>query len=814
MNNRLYKLMNWAEIEEITYSESSDPHLILGPHKEGSKTLLQAFFPGAEEVTVQWDFDAAKKDFKEKPMELADEDGFFAVLISLREMPPYRFEVKYPDKRVIVCGDPYRHKPVITAKDIEKFTNGIAYSIYDKLGAHPMTLDGDRGTYFAVWAPAALRVSVVGDFNAWNNSAHQMRRLPASGIFELFIPDVEAGAKYSFDIKLKSGASYKKADPFAFSTEISEGEAVSIVTDTENFKWTDQTYIAGRRKLDYTEAPVSICEINLSRFKASKGSQKNSDYKSLATEVAKYVKELNCTHIELMPIAEYKDDNGDGYDTLSFFAPTKRYGAPAEFAGFVNELHKAGIGVILDFNPSGFEDSPEGLRSFDGTALFEHEDYRRGWSGYLNMHLYNYGRPEVSDFLISAGFFWIDKYHIDGLKFSNVSAMLYNNYRKNDGDWLPNMYGGVENLEAIEYIKHFNSVLKKRFPGVMTIAEEEAAYPRVTAPLDEDGLGFNYKLNNGFIDDYMNYIGFDPIFRSGHHGELVLSMVYNYAEHFVIPFSHKVLSDEEKTLLHRMPGTEEEKLSNLRLTLSYLFTHPGKKLIYAGEELKEDEKLRRLTADLNGLYKSERALYLYDDSPDGFEWINNFSANENYISFVRKTWNPEDMLVVVANFSGIPQTITTGVPFEGKYKEIFNSDAEQYGGSNVINTRVKKADDVKWDDRTQSISVKLAALSLSILKFTPYTEEELEKVIVERIKRNTPIMKAKTRQKASALKGELVVEKVSRKTAEKKEKLSEGKIEKNAGKSKTKSGGRASGKVKNTTKVADRAKKRKVPTEE
>jgi 1,4-alpha-glucan branching enzyme len=781
MNNKLYKLMNWADIEEIIYSESDNPHRLLGPHKSGNQTLLQAFFPEACEVKVQWDFNESGNEYKEKKMELADEDGFFAVLIPVKEMDFYRYEVKYDDGRTAVEGDPYRHKPCITEKDIDKFNNGIHYTIYEKLGAHPITLDGESGTYFAVWAPNVLRISVVGDFNGWDGRMHQMRRLGDSGIFELFIPAAKPGDNYKFEIKLRNGKTYLKADPYCNAAQL-RPDTASVIADISGFEWEDAEFINNREAYQTGEVPMSVYEMYLGSFAGSPSGAEYANYRELAPKVIEYVKKMGYTHVELMPVMEHPLDASWGYQVIGYYAPTARYGSPKDFMYFVNELHKAGIGVILDWVPAHFPKDDYGLANFDGTCLYEHLDPRKGQHPHWGTLIYNYGRPQVSNYLIANGLFWVEKYHADGIRMDAVASMLYLDYGRNDGEWIPNMYGGKENLEAIEFIRHFNSILKKRNPGVLSIAEESTAFPMVTGNMDEGGLGFDLKWNMGFMNDYIDYIKYDPFFRSHHHGELTFSMIYAYSEKFMLVFSHDEVVHGKATMIGKMPGEREQKFANLRLSYAYMMTHPGKKLLFMGQDLgefdewnekrivqwnledvPEHEGIALLVKDLNGLYRTNRALYSLDSKAEGFEWLNNISGNECYLSYVRKSDNPEETLVIVANFAGIEQEITTGVPYEGKYKEIFNTDNIKYGGTGIVNERAKRATDKRWDERSQSITIKLAPLSLSVLQFIPYTEEELTKVIEERIRKNTPIKQSTAKTVKKTVKKETAKKEISKK---------------------------------------------------
>lgn len=763
MTNKLYKLMNWPKIEEIIYSECDNPHELLGPHRVGSNTLVQAYFPGAAEVCIQLLKEKAKgePELYDISMELADEDGFFAVLLPEKELGAYQYLVTYPDNTAAVCRDPYRHKPVITHGDTEKFKNGIHYTIYEKLGAHPMELDGEKGVYFALWVPNALRVSVVGDFNSWDGRLHQMRRLWDSGIFEIFVPDAGLLDNYKFEIKLKGGLTYLKADPYGNSAQ-KRPDTASVVVELEGFSWQDEEFLKNRAAFQGGNAPISVYEMYLGSFAEPKEGEDYANYREIAPRVIEYVQKMGYTHVELMPVMEHPFDGSWGYQVIGYYAPTARYGSPEDFMYFVNELHKAGIGVILDWVPAHFPKDAHGLSNFDGTCLYEHKDPRQGVHPHWGTLIYNYGRPEVSNYLIANALFWVEKYHADGIRMDAVASMLYLDYGKNDGEWVANMYGGNENLEAIEFIKHLNSIMKKRNPGVLTIAEESTAFPMITGSLEEGGLGFDLKWNMGFMNDYLDYISYDPYFRSYHHGELTFSMIYAYSEKFMLVFSHDEVVHGKATMLGKMPGERKDKFANLRLTYSYMMTHPGKKLLFMGQDIGEFDEwnenrcvewelchfpehqgIAELVKDLNSLYRSRRELYELDDSPEGFEWVNNISADDCYISYLRKGREREEVLLVVANFAGTARDITTGVPFEGKYKEIFNSDDKKYGGSGCINSRIKKAQDTVWDDRQQSVTVSLAPLSLSILQFVPYTEEELVKVIEKRIRKNTPVMKKK-----------------------------------------------------------------------
>ena len=512
MTNKLYKLMNWPQIEEITYSECDNPHKLLGPHKQGSKMLVQAYFPGAEKVTIHWKKtgQVGEAFLTDVPMELADEEGYFAALVNAGKMSPYEYVVEYGKTKEHaayrkICGDAYRHVPQITKEDMDRFAAGIHYTIYEKLGAHPMELDGDEGTYFAVWAPNVMRVSVVGDFNEWDGRIHQMRRLGDSGIFELFIPGAEVGDCYKYELKIKGGLTYLKADPYGNAAQ-KRPETASVIADIRNYQWEDDEFLKRREKYQCGNAPVSVYEMYLGSFVTPGEGQDYVNYREIAPKVIEYVKKMGYTHVELLPVMEHPLDASWGYQVIGYYAPTARYGTPEDFMFFVNALHKAGIGVILDWVPAHFPRDSYGLAAFDGTCLYEHQDPRQGCHPHWGTLIYNYGRPQVSNYLIANALFWVEKYHADGIRMDAVASMLYLDYGRQDGEWIPNMYGGNENLEAIELIKHLNSILKKRDPGVLSIAEESTAFPLITGSLEEGGLGFDLKWNMGFMNDYLDYI--------------------------------------------------------------------------------------------------------------------------------------------------------------------------------------------------------------------------------------------------------------------------------------------------------------------
>lgn len=739
MNKKLYQLMNWPEIEAIVYSESDNPTQILGTTVVGNQTLVQTFQPDACEVCLQ-----LKEQEKTIPMEMADEEGFFACLVPGRKIGSYSYLVKDKEGIQKEVTDPYQFEPILTKKDTEKFKAGIHYTIYDCLGAHPTQVNGVKGVHFAVWAPNAVRVSVVGDFNNWDGRTHQMQRLWDSGIFELFIPDVKAGENYKFELKVKGGLTYLKADPYAFGSQM-RPETASVVRNIEGFLWEDESWLKARETTNFTETPVNVYEVYLGSFKKpdEEDGREYYNYRELAPMIISYVKEMGYTHVELMPVMEHPFDASWGYQVIGYYSPTARYGTPEDFMYFMNEMHKAGIGVILDWVPAHFPRDTHGLSNFDGTCLYEHKDPRKGFHPHWGTLIYNYGRPEVSNYLIANALFWIEKYHADGIRMDAVASMLYLDYGKQDGEWIANMYGGNENLEAVEFLKHLNSMIAKRGRGAITIAEESTAWPKVTGDLNDGSLGFTFKWNMGWMNDYLDYIKYDPYFRSYHHGELTFSMIYAYSEAFMLVFSHDEVVHGKASLLAKMPGERDDKFRNLRLTLGYMMMHPGQKLLFMGQDIGEFDEwnearsvewdllhyedhqaIHSYVKELNSFYKEHPALYEYNTNPDGFEWINSISANECILVFLRKGKKEEDTLLIVCNFANMEQKdYKIGVPFEGKYKEILNSENTKFNGCGLTNKRVKTSKKEECDGRENSIKITIAPLSVSVFSCTAGCKE-------------------------------------------------------------------------------------------
>ncbi len=771
MEDKVYEMMNWPEIEAVCYAEHDNPHQVLGPHVTEDGIMIGAFFPDALKVYVNCG------DGRRFEMTEEDEMGYFAVLIPESSTFKYTLTAEYENGSETV-EDPYAFAPVISEEERRLFAAGINYTIYEKLGAHRMTIDGTEGTLFAVWSPNSLRVSVVGDFNNWDGRKHQMRRLGDSGIFELFIPGVDDGSLYKYELKAKGGLTYLKADPYATASELRPGTA-SKVADTSGFKWTDEKWINKRKEEDKINSPMAVYEVHLGSWKKPKeenGSFYN--YRELAVMLADYVIEQGYTHIEIMPVMEHPLDASWGYQVTGYYSVTARYGSPEDFMYFIDYMHNKGIGVILDWVPAHFPRDTFGLSNFDGTCLYEHWDPRKGSHPHWGTLIFNYGRPQVSNFLIANALYWVEKYHADGIRMDAVASMLYLDYGKNDGEWIPNIYGGRENLEAIELMKHLNSIMKKRNKGVMMIAEESTAWPKITGDVEEDGLGFDFKWNMGWMNDFTTYMRQDPLFRKGCHGLLTFSMMYAYSENFVLVLSHDEVVHGKGSMLNKMPGKIEDKFANLRAAYGFMTCHPGKKLLFMGQEFgqlrewseersldwnltEDDEKhaqMQLYTKDLLKLYKDYPALYELDQSPDGFEWMSCLDADRSMVTFVRKTENLDDTLYIVCNFTpNSYEKLALGVPFAGKYKEIFNSDDIKYGGNGVTNARLKQSREVKVDGRENSIEINVPSLGMAVFTAKPLVGK---KTVVKAAKKNIndiedsvekkPIKKAPAKKKETA----------------------------------------------------------------
>ena len=721
--------INWMEVDALIQGIHNNPHHILGMHECIDDLYINAYLPGAKVVN------AIEVSTKKKYTLVSERvPGFFSVVIKDKKPFEYKLNVRFDNGDEVTYFDPYVFEPVIDPIDISLFNEGKHYSIYEKMGAHPMTVDGVEGVLFAVWAPNADRVSVVGNFNNWDGRRHPMRKLDYSGIYELFIPGKLVGEIYKYEIKAKSGQVFMKSDPYAFSSEVRPANASRIVDIS--YKWKDTAWMEKRETKDTDAQPMAIYEMHLGSWKRPTDGREFFNYRDIASLLADYLLMMNYNYVELMPIMEHPYDPSWGYQVTGYYAPTSRYGSPADFMYFVDYLHSKGIGVILDWVPAHFPKDEHGLGRFDGTALYEHEDPKRGEHPHWGTYIYNYGRNEVRNFLVANALYWAEKYHIDGIRIDAVASMLYLDYGRGDGEWLPNIYGGNENLEAIDFIKELNSKMHELHKGVIMIAEESTAWPMMTHPVEAGGLGFDYKWNMGWMNDFLNYMKLDPLYRKYHHNDLTFSMVYAYSEKFILVLSHDEVVHEKGSMIAKMPGGYEDKFSNLRVAYGYMMTHPGKKLLFMGQEIAQftefnenaevDWSLFEFDAhvfmqgyvkELNELYKTEPALYELDSSPEGFTWINCNSANTSLLSYVRKGKKESDTLLIICNFTPMEhKAYKLATPSGGRWQEIFSSDNNRYGGEGRNNKTVKQAKKAECDGQEHYISVTVPPLSISVFK--------------------------------------------------------------------------------------------------
>jgi 1,4-alpha-glucan branching enzyme len=726
-----------AAIAAIAGAYHGAPFDILGLHSvtvNGTPGLaVRAFLPQAQAVSV-------KRGDDLRPMERLHPDGFFeAVFPAEREFFGYQLALTHYDGTTLVAEDPYRFPPALTEFDLHLFAEGNHFQLYDKLGAHPMVHTGVSGVLFAVWAPSAERVSVVGNFNQWDGRRHPMRPRGATGIWEIFLPGLAPGEVYKYEIKSRHmGYLVAKADPYGFASEL-RPKTASVVWDLSNYQWNDADWMANRKSRHNFHSPISIYEVHLGSWKRVPDPTYGSrwlSYRELAGQLVPYVKEMGYTHIELLPVAEHPYDGSWGYQVTGYYAPTARYGTPDDFRCLVDAAHQAGIGVIIDWVPAHFPKDEVGLGFFDGTHLYEHADPRKGEHKDWGTFIFNYGRNEVSAFLLSNALFWLEKYHIDGLRVDAVASMLYLDYSRKSGEWAPNEYGGRENLEAIRFLRRFNELVHEQFPDVLTMAEESTAWPMVSRPGYVGGLGFDMKWNMGWMHDMLHYMQLDPVFRRYHHNSLTFSLMYAFSENFILSFSHDEVVHLKKSMLDKMPGDAWQKFANLRALYAYMYAHPGKKLLFMGgefgqwnewSEAKElawplldyepHRKLQAYVKDLNRLLAAEPALHEVDFNWEGFQWIDFHDVDKSIVSFLRRARDPEDFVVVVANFTPVVREgYRVGVPRPGFYTEILNSDAEGYGGSNVGNRGGLPADDISWQGQPYSILLTLPPLAVVFLK--------------------------------------------------------------------------------------------------
>ncbi len=702
-------------IDRLLRAEHYDPFQVLGVHFSSEKqqtAIIRCFQPQAQNVSLLI-------DDLEIPMDKIREEGLFETSVDREtitdsELNPYNYQYKitYYDGEEKTVNDPYRFMPILSEEDRFLFNFGTNYELYKHIGAHPGNYSNINGTIFRVWAPSAVRVSVIGNFNSWDGRVNQMRSLGNSGIWELFLPGIGENEIYKFEIRTTRGEILEKSDPFQFFGELRPSTA-SMVRYLDHYTWKDQEWQESKQSSEPYDKAMSIYEVHPGSWQRDPADpDRFLTFKELAAKLIPYVKQLGFTHIELMPVMEHPLDESWGYQITGPFSMTSRYGLPEDFMFFVDRCHQEGIGVILDWVPAHFPKDAHSLARFDGTALFEHEDPRKGAHPEWGTFIYNYGRKEVSNFLIANALFWIDKYHIDGLRVDAVASMLYLDYSRNEGEWIPNTYGGRENLEAIEFIRHLNSIIYDRHPGTLMMAEESTSFYGVSKPADAGGLGFGFKWNMGWMNDILSYFEEDPIYRKYHHNNLTFSIMYAFSENFILPLSHDEVVHGKKSLIDKMPGDLWQKFANLRLLFLTMWMHPGKKLLFMGGEfgqwhewnckqsldfhlLKENElhsELLHFFQDLNTLYKDNASLWELDFSQEGFQWMDLEDRENSIISYARFAKNRNDHLVCLLNFT--PQTFydyKMGLPTGSDYEQIFCSDQSRFGGSNTAHKTIYRA---------------------------------------------------------------------------------------------------------------------------
>ncbi|MBI5418048.1 1,4-alpha-glucan branching protein GlgB [Candidatus Poribacteria bacterium] len=723
------------DIDQIVNVVHHDPHQILGMHiiEINSKKVIciRAFNPQAKNISIK-----RLDNNKIYIMQRTHPDGFFEKFFDDISFFPYELIIEYIDGYTETKKDPYCCPVTLTEYDLHLFNEGNHHHIYNKLGANIKSIDFLTGIRFAIWSPNARQVSVIGDFNKWDRRIHQMRSLGNSGVWEIFIPGLCAGSLYKFEILAKSGNLLIKSDPYAFASEV-RPKTASCIYDPSKYKWQDSEWMKKRSQGNLLNKPVSIYEVHLgSWMRVPEKNYRFLTYKELAERLISYVIKMGYTHIELLPIAEHPLDESWGYQITGYFAPTSRFGSPDDFKYFIDECHKNNIGVIIDWVPAHFPRDGHGLMNFDGTSLYEHEDPRLSEHKDWGTLIFNYGRNEVKNFLISNALFWLEQYHIDGLRVDAVASMIYLDYSRNSGEWVPNKFGGRENLEAIKFLQELNVLVYSYFPGTITIAEESTAWPGVSRPMYLGGLGFGMKWNMGWMHDILDYFTKDPIYRKYHHQNLTFTLLYAFHENFILPLSHDEVVHGKHSLLDKMPGDLWNKFSNLRLLFAYMFGQPGKKLNFMGGEIGQwwewncnesvhwhllenlpHQKLQKFVQDLNSVYKKESALWEDDFDYTGFEWIDFSDSASSIVSFMRKGKDKDNYLVMIYNFTPIPRyDYRIGVPQLCFYKELLNSESEIYGGSNLGNCGGVWADKFSWQNHPHSIKLTLPPLGAIIFK--------------------------------------------------------------------------------------------------
>ncbi len=700
------------------------PFEVLGRHVEGTQVLVRVFLPNAERVRV----DECGLELERIPY-----TDLFVGKTTASQVPEH-YHLVWTDAagREQRMQDPYTYSSLIGDLDLHLFGEGRHWHAYRILGAHPITIEGTSGVRFAVWAPAAARVSVIGEFNDWDGRTHPMQSRSGTGIWELFIPGLEAGSLYKFEIRTQQGHILAKADPYALHFQVRPATAC-IITDDSDYAWNDAPWLKQRAKLDWQHAPMSVYEVHLGSWRQHPDGGFYS-YREMADSLTAYLAETGFTHVELLPITEHPLDASWGYQTTGYFAPSSRFGSPDDFRYLIDRLHQAGIGVILDWVPAHFPRDEFALARYDGSALYEHADPRQGEHRDWGTLIFNYGRNEVKNFLLASALFWLEEYHLDGLRVDAVASMLYLDYSKEAGDWVPNKYGGRENLEAVDFLRELNSVTHEHHPGSLMIAEESTAWPAVSRPTYLGGLGFSMKWNMGWMHDTLSYLEKDPVYRHFHHDMLTFGLLYLFSENFVLPFSHDEVVHGKKSMLDKMPGDGWQKFANLRLLYTYMFAYPGKKLLFMGCEFAQGREwsetreldwslldtpqhqgIKDLIRDLNREYRSLSALHDQDFDEKGFEWIDCHDSSQSALSFIRKD-REGNSVIAAFNFTPVPrENYRIGVPLPGFYREALNSDADYYGGSNVGNIGGVDSEPMPWMNRDHSVRINLPPLGGLIL---------------------------------------------------------------------------------------------------
>jgi 1,4-alpha-glucan branching enzyme len=729
-------LLTKDELRSLVELTHQSPHTLLGMHPLGDKSglVVRALLPDAAKVEIHptHEKDKPKLELKRIPKT----DVFEAVTKLANKVYAYDLVITDHKGRMRSTRDAFSFLPTLGESDLFLFGKGDERKIYEKLGAQLRTIDGVHGTSFAVWAPNAQRVSVVGDFNNWDGRVYSMRLLGASGVWEIFIPGAGQGAHYKFEIRDAHGKIKLNTDPFGFFFEVAPKQA-AIVWETRKFKWNDAAWLKKRREHDALHSPMSIYEVHIGSWQ-KKTATESWSYRELAGPLVEYVKRLGFTHVEFLPVAEHAYYPSWGYQVTGFYAPTSRFGTPDDFQFLVNALHAAGIGVIVDWVPAHFPRDEWALAKFDGTALFEHEDPRKGAHQDWGTLIFNFGRNEVSNFLVANALFWCERFHIDGLRVDAVASMLYLDYSRKEGQWIPNQFGGRENLEAIEFLKKFNHLTHTEFPGVMTIAEESTAWPLVTRPPYLGGLGFSFKWNMGWMHDTLGYFGREPVHRKYHQNDLTFAMLYHFNENFILPLSHDEVVHGKGSLIGRMPGDDWQKFANLRALLAYQWLFPGKKLLFMGGEIGQRAEwnenaqldwwlldagpfhrgLQKFVEDLNKLYAATPALWQADYDHAGFWWIDCNDRENSILSFMRQTTDGSKQIAVILNLTPVPRpNYRIGLPRAGKWREVLNSDAGIYGGGNKGNLGGVMAENISCHGQQHSAEFYLPPLS--VVAFTP-----------------------------------------------------------------------------------------------